>query len=681
VLKKPAVSRVLGAIVFIVALATFAGTLGHDFVWDDQHLVHYSRQVVARSGPAGLWAVPFLADPDEPADTSGYYRPLSFFSMWVNDLGEEPEPFTYHLLNILLHAVNSVLVFFLIRLVIQSEPAAFMAGLLFAVHPVHAESVAFISGRTDLLAALFTLTAFLCWYRSRRPDGRRALVFLAAGLTSFLAACLSKEIAYVLPFVVVLWALADPVKQTGEGRFLLSRDMAWFLGMVAVAGLTVAARIMVLGIGFGPGWSSSALTAGSGLLVMVRDSVINTGIYLRLLLLPWPLKVYYPPSPPEVNAAVALSAVVFMGAWIMTSGTRHGRIGCLSMVWTVLFILPVSGVVGLGSSSIAERFCYLPSVGAVLLAGYGLALVWSWTSQRKAVVAAVCAVGLAMFYGSVRHADSWSDEVTLFTSAVSSSPFPVPNMYFNLGNAYVEAGRPHDGIRMFTKALSLRPSYADAMLNMASTYIILGEHESALRVLSEASILDQGDARIWSNMGVVYDLLGRDEEALEAYRKSVDLDPGNLDPRFHMGNLLYRMGRFEESGEAYRAVLAVDGSELKAMLGLGLAFEGRGMLSKAGEIYMEAMEEHPGEIVAYLELGRVFLQQNKPRQAGAVYRMALKLDPADPGANKGLVVAALGMNDPEGASRHIEMLAGKHPELSRELAGIYREFTGTDGMP
>jgi tetratricopeptide (TPR) repeat protein len=669
----------LAAAVFLAAVLVFSGTLGHDLVWDDVHIIHYGHQVIRDTGPVGLLTTPFIARPDDPSDSSGYYRPVSFISMWINDPVGEPSPFLYHLVNVGLHGINTVLVFLLFRLLLPNGMGALFGSLLFAVHPVHAESVAFVSGRTDLLAALFTLLSVILWLRFRRGPAtthRRRWPWYLAGMISFTLACLAKEVAFVLPAVALAWTLVFRTSSDEKGASRATRDLPWIFGWFAVLGLVIYTRFALLGIGFGPDWSSSALGMDNSLLSMAGDAVVNVAVYLRLMLFPWPLAVYYPPVPMEFTPLILAAGGGFAALCLSVASKRHSYVGYLALVWVLAFLAPVSGVVGLGLSIIAERFCYLPSVGVALAVGYAMDLFRSRVTVRHLHTATFSVLLLLLGLGAVLHSGRWRDEVTLFSHAVDSGKASVANMHFNLGNALVEAGRPREGIEAFEEAIRLHPSYIGAMLNLASTHMKLDEHERALTILLTARKLSPADPRLWANTGVALDVLGRAGEALDAYNRAAELDPADPLPGVHSGNLLSRLGRYDESAEAYRGVLLVDPNNFGALVGLGRSLENLSRFPEAAETYLKAMEGHPEQVVPYLGLGRVLLGQGKPMEAGAVYRAALKVAPSDPLAHRGVIIAAVQEGNREGAAAHIVRMEQTDQALAGDLAELLQQLDG-----
>ncbi len=655
----------LAVTVFLVAVLVFSGTLGHDLVWDDEHIIRYARELAEDSGPAALLTAPFTTRTDYSADNTGYYRPVSFLSMWINDPVGEPSPLLFHLVNVVLHGINTILVFVLLRLLLPAGLGPFFGTLLFAVHPVHAESVAFVSGRTDLLAAFFTLATVILWIQSRREPGRWFLYF--AGMVSFALACLSKEAAFVLPAVVAAWILVPVISSREKNRPTMVRDLQWIAGWFGVLGTVILIRIFILGISFGPGSSSMAFGKDIGLTPKILEVLVNISTYLRLMVFPWPLEVYYPPVSFELTLLAGLASVGFAALCFILRGERHHHVGSLAIIWVVVFLVPVSGVVGLGLSVIAERFCYLPSVGIVLVAGYALELLRQKVTIRKVHTVALSVLLLLLTLGAIVHSSRWRSEVVLFEHAARSALGTVPNIYFNLGNALVAAERHREGIGAFEEAIRLNPSYIDAMLNLSTTHMELAEHERALEILYKARDISSTDQRLWINTGMALVFLGHNEDALDAYGRAIELGSTDPAPSLNSGNLLFRLDRYEEGVEAYRRVLFMVPGHFDALMGLGRSLERLERWPEAGETYLNALEDHPEQVSPYLGLGRALLVQGKSMEAGAVYRAAVKVAPAEPLAHRGIVLSAYQEGFRDGAVAHIAKLRQTQPALAREM--------------
>ncbi|MCP4574393.1 MAG: tetratricopeptide repeat protein [bacterium] len=474
------------AVTVAVAIAAYVRTLGFDLVWDDLGLLAYVDQVRAEGGWPALLRAEFRLDVPY-----GYYRPLILAGLAFDHTFAGDSARLFHLHNVLLHAVNSGLVLLVARRWIGTGLGAVITGLLFAVHPVHVESVAFVSGRTDLLAATWILAAVLVWCRPERSWPPLRLT-LFGGV--FLLALLAKEVALVLPAALLLLDVAGQCAGDA-GDSWTRRNLPW-LGAAGVALIVYfVLRTLVADVGFG--MLGGPLAANQ--VAPVRDDpVLLPRIWLaysRLLVWPWPLNAFH--TAPGLTILWPLVATALLGAMAAASWSRqHHRLGPAMLLWIVVFVLPVSGLVPIRGAVIAERFLYLPSVGICVLLGYGAARLLPWLSEQLgpdvrmlSVTVTIAMLGLGA--GTVHRAEVWRDEVSLFESIVKASP-DAAIAHNNLASAYGKAGRIDEALRVLADAVKLKPDYVEA----------------------------------WTNIGFVHLQSGRPREAVTAYRTALGYDPG-----------------------------------------------------------------------------------------------------------------------------------------------------------
>jgi len=279
----------LVVLIALSAFLVFSGTLGHELVWDDESFIRYSRELVDLGGINALATAEFKPDLTEDYGP-GYYRPVSLASLWFDQHVGGSSPWVFHLTNTLLHTLCSVLVLVLLLMVLPSRAGAVGGALLFALHPIHVESVAFVSGRTDLLAAVFSLTAAVLWLKLRQGKSPRPLYDWVLYSIAFALACLSKEVAFVLPVVLIVWDFLLP-SGTFSGPETFWRRKVWFLVSVSIIGGIVLLRYFALDIEFG----QEPLKGSDGLHVPLKVPGILL-VYSRLLFLPLAERFLYLPS-------------------------------------------------------------------------------------------------------------------------------------------------------------------------------------------------------------------------------------------------------------------------------------------------------------------------------------------------------------------------------------------------
>jgi hypothetical protein len=296
---------------------------------------------------------------------------------------------------------------------------------------VHTESVAFVSGRTDLLACFFVLLSAICWVVSRRGSVRRALRVTVAGGLFFALACLAKETAIVLPVALLLWDTADGTIAGSDSPGWLKRNRGWLLAWGAALAVVLALRLGMAGIPLGARGEGAGFRHSIPLLSMPSLIPLMWLDYFRLLLIPWPLQAYYTAAQMGSGVSVAAGSAAVLGLILAAVGGSSRRAGLLGLSWIAVFLIPVSGLVPLRGAIIAERFLYLPSVGMALTAGFLLARLARRASTKWlawALAALLAAAGASL---CVKREAVWQDSLSLSLDLVKSLPGLAPSHFFD----------------------------------------------------------------------------------------------------------------------------------------------------------------------------------------------------------------------------------------------------------
>ncbi|MBM3324002.1 hypothetical protein FJY69_11080, partial [candidate division WOR-3 bacterium] len=392
-------NRLLSAVALIApalaAILLYAPSLKFGFVWDDRPLVVENPEV-AGANPLPLFARSFTHSWSERGlGPHAYYRPLVTMSFWLDHRLWRLNPAGYHLTNVILNALCAGLVAALAAVLLKSAWPALFAGLLFALHPAHVESVAFISGRTDLMMALFLLLALLSLVRTRN---------LPASATLYALALLCKEAAILFPVLAFLYLARG------------ARRPVWRFGfaLVAVAAIYLIGRGLILH-GPGPTWGDVSLTQR---VFLVLNAI---GRYAVTALVPFRHQLSYPdlagfaaPGWPTLAGVVALAASLYV-AW----RKRGSAVGLGSGLF-ILTILPAGNFFPPGPSYLSERLLYLPSAGAVLVVVALAARASGWRSRAAAAVGLLAC--LAMAVNARQRLPVWADELSLCRTMVRERP-------------------------------------------------------------------------------------------------------------------------------------------------------------------------------------------------------------------------------------------------------------------
>ena len=443
------------ALLAAAVLAVYGFTLGFGFVYDDHLQVERNPWLRAPDGLRLFLTRPFWGF--EPGSLpSNYYRPAfgAFDSLLARLYG--PDPTAFHAASVALHLAVCLLVALVARRLIRGEgenAAALVAGLLFAVHPAHAEAVAWVGGQPDLLAALFALIAVLAWLARRN----------ALGAVAYLLACLAKETGVATLLVLAVVEATEWRREGSPGR-AIRQAAARLAPYGLVLAVYLALRIHALG-SFAPrdyGVTSSAAGAvGYAGALLAR--------YLGFLVVPFPARVLaVVPVPPllsfTVLAGLAAAGAVLAGlAAVAWRGLGRREI-VLPLAFVFAFLLPVLRADAIGGSNFAERYLYLPSVGLAWLAGLLASRLARSQGRRTLAVAGIAGIAALGAAAAVR-ATIYRNDRTLFTVAVRENPGSEIARN-NLGMALYAAGHLEEAEREYREALRLRPDAVAPLANL-----------------------------------------------------------------------------------------------------------------------------------------------------------------------------------------------------------------------
>ncbi|MBI4483785.1 MAG: tetratricopeptide repeat protein [Acidobacteria bacterium] len=562
----------------LAALLAYGRTARYEFVYDDYYQI-LQNPYVTKPGHLGEILFTHVWDFIEPKNLSNYYRPLHILSHRLVYALWGPDPGAFHLFNVLLHGINVLLVY-RIGCRLWGPGAAFVGGLLFALHPGHTESVAWVAGVTDLLCTLFLLGASDLYVSS--VPGQR--VALAGSMGLFLCALLSKETALVWPALVVAY---DLLLRRQEGRWNLCR----WLAVVGTLGLYVGLRLHALGA-FAP-------QQGRHFSVHSTEFVYSIaalfGKYWRKMLVPTGLNAFYPFQPYDrLNGAVAVSLawILLLGVFVLWGWSRAPR-ATFGVLWVSLTLAPVLNINGIGENVFADRYVYLPSV-AVCLA---LAVLWArWRDRSSSRWVPIAAVSVVCFlYGmqAVVRNEVWREEISLYRRTLEQNPDSV-QMQALLGTAYFDRGRYPAAIQEFQRVVEKKPKF-DSYNSLAGAYLANGQRREALEMYRKALQTDPGSTLTRAR---ILELEGRPEEAMAEYRSFIRDHPAVWYPYNNLGELLIRQQRMGEAQQVLEEAAALQPDSPAVHFNLGIAYGSQGESQRALQEFQRVLELNPNSELA-----------------------------------------------------------------------------------
>ncbi len=573
--------RVAAACVALAAAALFTPTLWQGFALDDAPEVVRNEQIrslarVPELFASGAWA--------GAAERNPIYRPLNTASYALNHALGGLEPWGYHAVNVLLHALVSAIVVMVALRLGLAVPAAAIAGLLFAVHPLHVEVVANIAGRKDELAALFALCALLAHVAAVRRRGAWLLVALVA----FAAALFSKESGAAALGLVAAWDLFLDGRPWHE-RW--RRTAATYAAYASVFALYLLARRAAVG-SFGvpleniPFVENPLAHAGAGSRLLTAAVVLAKGLWLHLW--PSPLSPDYSfDAIPVVTSAgdprflVAATVLVACAAAALRFWRTRPLVPFLA-AWYLAAVLPAANVLVPVGTIFGERLLYLSSAAVCL--GAGALLAEAIARRPRLALGGVAAVALLLAGRTAVYTRAWADEVSLFTAAVEAYPASA-KAHELLAAAYMEEGQVEAGIAQL---------------------------ETTVRLL--APILPAPSATL-VKLGVAYERAGRLADAAGIYERVLRDEASNADALWRMGNVRWAEGRPDAAVEAWRRAVAADPSHARAMTDLGIALQQRGDVAGAEALWLQAVRADPRAPGAWLALGNLYAQRGDTQRA------------------------------------------------------------------
>ncbi|HWA10938.1 MAG TPA: tetratricopeptide repeat protein [Opitutaceae bacterium] len=640
------------ALIFAVTITAYLPALRSGFVWNDTDYVT-RLELQSRAGLARIWF--------EPGATEQYY-PVLHTAFWIEHrLWGDAAP-GYHLLNVLLHATAACLFGLVVQRLFRDRNRASpiiggLAALLFALHPVGVESVAWISEQKNTLSTVFYLAAALAYLRFDEERSRRAYVVAGA---FFLLAVLSKSVTASLPAaaLVVLW--------WRRGRLSWSRDVRPLLPAFVIGAATGLFTAWVERSLIGAEGAEFALTPGQRWLLAGRIP----WFYLGKLLWPHPLVFIYPRW--KVDPAVlaqhvfpiaALAALLALWSWSRRRQTRGPLAVALLFAGTLFPVLGFFNVYAFLFSFVADHLQYLAGLavfaGAAALLGPLLA-----RGPRTAGIVGVAALAGLLGVLTWRQCAGYRDLDTFYRTILARNPGSWL-AHYNLGNLLRESGRTDDAIAEYTAAADTRPGgYPEAENNLGLALAAGNRTREAITHYERAIQLRPRYAAAHSNLGNALRAEGRTADAILHYEEALHLRPDYAEADYNLGLTLLAARRAPEAAPRLEAAVRLQPGFPEALNSLGNSLAATGRLSEAVGRYEEALRARPNYPDALNNLGNTLHVLGRNDQAIACYERALQLQPDLAAARNNLGIALAGAGRLPEATAQFEQAIRLRPDFA-----------------
>jgi tetratricopeptide (TPR) repeat protein len=620
-----------------------------------------------------------------------YWHPLTWLSLQLDASLWWPDPRGFLLTNVLFHAANAALVFLALRLLTGVYWCSAAAALLFAVHPLRVESVAWVTERKDVLSVFFGLLA-LCVYAAytRRPSPWRYL----AMATMYALSLMAKPMLVTLPFLLLVldwWPLKRllPARSERRATWLLVLEKLPLLALAAASSF-VTARAQ---LGSKPGLEGLRLAG------RLENATVSYAIYLFKTVWPVDLAIYYPHPLHAYNGVDHLPAGQVVAAALLLTATTCGAIVLrkrapyllAGWVWYLVALVPVIGFFQSGDQAYADRFTYLPQIGILVAACWGVADLAGKHARAAALAGVVLATVLAVL--SWNQLSYWRDPQTLWRHALETTgPNPLAficlaenvgdeeaagyyrkaleidpestDAHMSLGDIYLRAGKFDDATREQEEAVRISPEAEGAYCNLGNIELRRGRYARAAEYFSE-QLRARDSAEAHGNLGAALNYQGKFADAEKEFKEALRLDPELITAHANLGGLLHRQRRLDEAALEEQAAIALDPRLYEAQYQLGMIEIDRGDYARSIECLRTALRLRPGSFDALAGLGAALLQRGRIDEALVVLTEVVRGRPQDGPARFNLGKALQERGDLEAAASQFDAATRLSPDLAQ----------------
>lgn len=492
------------ALIVLLGIIVYSGSLSGSLLWDDNILITSNNFIKDTRNIPAMFTKPITYMTD---DVSNFYRPLQMFTYALNYRWAGLDPRIYHATNLFFHIMAAVFIYFLIRLVIKNGVASLIASLLFVSHPIQTEAVSYVSGRADPMVLMYMAFSAVMYILAARR-GKSGWIFLILAIVSFAKALLCKEIALVLPLILIAYDLI-------YGR-RFSLKALYFLG---ISLFYIYLRKTSLNF---PAPNITEMTTLGQRLPVIFHSL---ALYIRKLVVPSDLHMEYPLAIPASGDPLVIFGILFaLAAAALAIFKRNSKAVLLGIAWFAITYAPLSNIMPL-NAFFSEHWIYIPSVGICMLIGY-----FASKAIGKGKIAATATIALSsaliFFYsaGTIKQNAYWKDPESFYRNTIKYNPASA-RLYFQLALYYFQGGQIDKGIEESLTAIKIDPKYSAAYENLAAGYLLKNEADKALEAAEKAVSLKPDSYMAHFNLGSAYARKGLLDKAIEETQKSLSLRP------------------------------------------------------------------------------------------------------------------------------------------------------------
>jgi protein O-mannosyl-transferase len=627
------VTGIVSIFLAVIVWIAFGQALGHEFVgYDDPRYVLQNSWVTNGLTLGRIqWAFTHVHATN--------WHPLTTISHMLDCQLYGLQPWGHHLTSILLHATAAILLFLALRKLTGAVWPSLLVAAVFAIHPLRVESVAWVSERKDVLSGVFFMLILWAYARYARGNSARSFWYIMV-VVLFALGLMCKPTLVTVPFVLLLldyWPLGRTQSSPFLGRGITRNTWPWLivekLPLFVLSAASCVATLLA---------QKQALDASlkPPLGERIGNALVSYVVYLGQMIWPARLAVLYPY--PEGNLKVSHVILALLLLLIISTGfflwrTKYPFL-LTGWLWYLGMLVPMIGIVQVGSQVRADRYTYLPQIGLYLLVAWGaMELFHQWRRSRVVLAGAGLLILTALMTRSYFQTSYWQDTETLWKHATATTS----NNYIattNLAEALFQSGRFDEAIAECQKALKIKPDFAAAHVDLGAALVEnqrggdgarrqYGAVDEAIVHYRRALQIKPDFAQAHSNLGTALLLKGQVDEAIAQYQKALEIDPNFAEARYSLGNAFLAEGRYSESIAEYEAALHIRPDYFEAHYNLGRALATIGKTDEALKEFTEALRIDEDSAQVHCALGTLLGRMGRRQEAVAHLTEALRLKP------------------------------------------------------
>ncbi len=546
-LQTPLICLGLAALVF----AVFGQTLGFEFTnYDDNKIVFENPHVRCGLNFENMYWALVAGTGSYKADID-YWRPLSLISHLADIQCFGIYAGWHHAVSVLFHAVSSVLLFLVLSSMTGAVWRSAMVAALFAIHPLHVESVAWIAERKDVLSGLFFILTLGAYTRyARRPSRPFPMASYLLVLFCSALAMMSKPMVVTMPCLLLLldyW----PLERTEKASWLR----------------LIIEKVPLLIMSLGVAWVTTHAAGGvnSQLMELITlpwrlgMAVVAYATYLKQMLWPFALGALYPHPAnalPIWSIWVSLATILFIS--MMVFWQRKRRYLCVGWLWYLGMLVPVIGIVQSGGQAHADRYTYLPLIGVFIMIVWTLE-EWSEKSPQRRLFLAYASVAVVMIFTllAARQTKVWRNSIFLWSHSLACG-VESSLIHNNLGEALIASGKTEEGTPHILRALEINPNDSDAHSNLGEVFLMQGHIDQAIDEFHKGLAVDHVNTITLNALGEALMMQGKSEEATSEFREAIRLNPYHMKAIINLGDALFKLGDQSHATESFRKAITLD---------------------------------------------------------------------------------------------------------------------------